>query len=177
VCCAACGGSSSPEPAEAPSAPLAAPPVVEPGAVRRFAFPTLDGTVVSSESLRGRLTVIGLLASYDPPSQAQALILRALARDHAPRVNVLVVMLEPEEARPMIDAFVHALDAPFPAVLGDAEAIAGRAPFPGLHEVPSLVVLDAEGRELWRHAGQLDEQQLDAVLRELESRAAGARPR
>jgi hypothetical protein len=160
-------------PAEAPAAPVLAAPAAEPGPVRSFSFPTLDGTVVSSESLRGRLTVIGLLASYDDPSQSQALILRALARDHAPRVNVLLVMLEREEARPMIEAFAHALAAPFPVVLGDADAMAGRAPFPGLREIPSLVVLDAAGRELWRHVGQLDEQRLDGVLRDLESRGAG----
>jgi hypothetical protein len=136
--------------------------------VRSFAFPTLDGTVVSSASLRGRLTVIGLVTSYDDPSQTQALILRALARDHAPRINVLLVMLEPDEARPVIDAFVHALDAPFPVVLGDADAMAGRRPFPGLREVPSVVVLDAEGRERWRHVGQVDEQGIDRVLREIE---------
>jgi hypothetical protein len=174
LCLTACAGGSPEVPPQTP--PASAPPsaAAEPGPIRRFAFPTLDGTIVSSESLRGRLTVIGLLASYDAPSQAQALMLRALARDHAPRLNVLLVMLETEQARPMIDAFAHALAAPFPVVLGDADALAGRAPFPGLREVPSLVVLDADGHELWRHVGQLDEQNIDTVLRDLERRRSGA---
>jgi hypothetical protein len=177
LCLAACGGSASEAQPPPPLASAQAPSSEQLGPIRSFAFPTLDGTVVSSGSLRGRLTVIGLVASYDAPSQSQALFLRALARDHAPRINVLLVMLETEEARPMIDAFEHALAAPFPVVLGDADAMAGRAPFPGLREVPSLIVLDADGHELWRHVGQLDQQQLDDLLRDLESRRPGSGPR
>ncbi len=174
LCAAPCScGELPPPPPEAPAPRLAIDPTAETAAVPRFVFRTVDGTAVSSEALHGRLTVVGLVASYDGPSQSQAVILRALNKDHAPRVNVLLVVLEGEEARPMVEAFAAALGAPFPVALGDADAIAGRAPFPGLHEVPSLVVLDASGRERWRHVGQVSEQDIDGVLRELEQRGAG----
>jgi hypothetical protein len=176
LCAAPCGcGDVPPPPPEAPTARHAIAPPAESAAAPRFVFRTLDGTAVSSEALHGRLTVVGLVTSYDSPSQSQAVILRALHKDHAPRVNVLLVVLEGEEARPMVEAFAAALAAPFPIALGDADAIAGRAPFPGLHQVPSLVVLDASGRERWRHVGQVSEQDIDGVLRGLEPHgAAGA---
>ena len=121
--------------------------------------------------MSGRISVIGFVATYDAASQAQARFLTALLKRHVPRINVAILVLEPPENRPMVEAFVGALRLPYPAALADAATIAGHGPFAGLHHVPSVVILDREGRERWRHLGLIQENDMDAAVREVEIRA------
>jgi hypothetical protein len=141
-----------------------------------IAYAALDGTPVTTDGLLYRLSVIALIASYDPSSQAQAIYLRALARRHRPRINVVIVVLEPPDNLPLVQAFADVLAAPFPVVLADEATLLGRGPFGDLREVPSLVVLDREGREAWRHVGQVELPGLEAVLRSLEQGATVPAP-
>ncbi|MBI4704709.1 MAG: TlpA family protein disulfide reductase [Deltaproteobacteria bacterium] len=168
VLAAAVLGACGAPPPRAPAAPAtAAPARSEPVS---FAYATLDGRRATSASLRGRLTLVTLLATYDLASQAQARFVKAVALRHVPRINAFALVLEPEPNRPLVEAFVAALDLPFAVAMGDEAAIAGRAPFPGLHHVPSVVLLDREGREVWRAVGLADEQILHEALREHEGR-------
>ncbi len=48
--------------------------------------------------------------------------------------------------------------------LADEPTLAGHGPFDGLHAVPSIVILDREGREVHLHVGAYDQTQLDAAL-------------
>jgi len=158
-------------PGAAPAAPIRARtpvPVHDRGEAPRLAIIALDGTLITSAELRGRLTVLGVVASFDPASQTQALYLRSLIRHHVPRINVVLLVLEPEANRPMVEAFAQALDAPFPVALVDTETLAGRGPLGDVREVPTLLVLDREGHEAWRHMGQVDEPSLDQLLRTLD---------
>src|SRR5262249_31558254 len=92
---ASCSGpprSSPPASAIAPSA----------GAPLHFAYQALDGRPISSESLINRVSVIGLLATYDVHSQAEARFLAMLERRHTPRINVVALILEAPENRPLV---------------------------------------------------------------------------
>src|SRR5262245_5003659 len=91
----ACSSASSPAGDKGPSVPL------QKGAPLRFEFTALDGRPVTNESLAGRITVIGFVATYDVASQAQARFLAGLARRHVPRLNVAALVLEPPENRPL----------------------------------------------------------------------------
>jgi hypothetical protein len=162
-----CGSVPAPEPAAAARAPAPAS-LSNRGSELHLVVTALDGTVVTSEELRGRLTVIGVVASFDPASQTQALVLRSLIHHHAPRINVALLVLEPEANRPMVEAFAAALDAPFVVALVDTETLAGRGPLGDVREVPTLLVLDRACQEAWRHVGQVDESSLDQVLRHLD---------
>ncbi|WP_437294114.1 TlpA family protein disulfide reductase [Sorangium sp. So ce426] len=165
------GGDAVREPAAGPPLAAAAP---VPGPVRSFSYETLDGRELSTGSLSGRFSVIGFVATYDVASQAEARFLAGLFRDHTPRVNAALLVLEASENRPLVEAFVAALKLPYPVALADAPTIAGEGPFAGLHHVPSVVVLDAGGREVFRHVGLITQEALEEVLRGLER--ASARP-
>jgi hypothetical protein len=52
-----------------------------------------------------------------------------------------------------VEAYRDALKVPFPVALGDTATTAGGGPFGDVHLVPSVVVLNAEGRIAWRKAG------------------------
>ena len=77
-------------------------------------------------------------------------------------------MLEVPDNRPLAEAFVAALGLKIPVAMADAATIAGDGPFAGLHHVPSIVILDREGREAWRHLGFIEQKELEQAVRAVE---------
>jgi hypothetical protein len=140
----------------------------QPGNAPQFAFTGLDGARLTPASVAGRTTVIGFLTTYDVHSQAEARFLAMLERHHTPRINVIGLILEAPENQPLVEAFVTSLGLRYPIALADAETIAGDGPFAGLHHVPSVVILDRDGREAWRHIGFVNEVGLEAAVRAVE---------
>lgn len=159
----ACGGGGA-SPAVPPAA-SAGPKLQLP----RFAYQALDGRPISSESLANRVSVIVFLATYDVHSQAEARVAAQLERHHTPRLNVAALVLEADDNRPLVEAFVASLGLSYPVALADAATIAGEGPFAGLHHVPSVVVLDRAGQEAWQHVGFVNEATLEAAVRRVET--------
>jgi hypothetical protein len=154
----------SPAPSvEAPASSL--PPR---GARIQFEFTTIDDKPLSTETLAGRISVIGFIATYDARSQGQARFLEDLLRRHKPRLNVAVLVLEPAENKPLVEAFTSSLGLSYPVAFADAATIAGTGPFTGLHHVPSVVILDRQGKEAWRYFGLVEASALEVVVREVE---------
>jgi len=155
-------GSGAPPPEE-PSLPLKRGPRVD------FAYPTIDGKGdLSTASLAGRFSVIGFGATYDDPSLIQARHISDLVRSHVPRINGGFVFLEPPHHRVFVESFVSVAEPPFPVAMADELTIAGKGPFEGLHEVPTVVILDRDGHEVLRRVGITTRAALDAALRALE---------
>ena len=133
-----------------------------------FRFELADGKgVLAPEPWRGRPTVVVFLTTYDLASQAQARFLSGIARRHGPTLHAAAVMLEPADNRPLVVAFRDALRLDYPVAMGDATVIAGEGPFGDVHAVPSTVVLDSEGRLVWRRVGLSKEDEIENVLRGL----------
>lgn len=154
----ACGASG---PSAEPAQPLALAPSRSPV---QFAFETLDGQSLSTESLHGRISAIAFIATYDVASQAQARFLAAIARTHVPRINAALLVLEAPENLPLIQAFTEALPFKGPVAMADAATIAGKGPFAGLHHVPAVVLLDRRGVEVWRSVGLTEEAALEEAI-------------
>ena len=138
------------------------------GPALQFTFEALDGKPLTSESLRGRITVLAFLTTYDFPSQAEARFLSSIARRHTPRLNAAALILEAPENRPLVEAFTSSLALPYPVALADSATIAGEGAFAGLHHVPSIVILDREGREVYRRVGLIEEPALEQAIRGVE---------
>jgi hypothetical protein len=135
----------------------------------QFAYTAIDGRAISTEKLRNRISVIGFFTTYDMASQQQAHFLGLLERHHTPRLNVAALMLEAPENLPLVEAFVASLGLRYPVAIADSATIAGEGPFTGLHHVPSVVILDRAGKEVWRHVGFLNEAGLEAAARAVEA--------
>jgi hypothetical protein len=146
-------------------APIAteAPPA-DPSKVVMFALRDLRGADVSTDTVHGRTTVLAFLTSYDPTSLAEARFLIDLEHRHAPRINVVFLMLERPENQPLVQAFSDMLATPFPVCMADADTIAGRGVFAGMNSVPSVLVLDKEGHEHSRHLGFQKEKELEDAV-------------
>ncbi len=140
------------------------------GAPLGFRFLALGGRPdVSDASLRGRAALVAFLATYDLASQAQARFLSALAARRKDLAYVAVV-LEPPANVPLVIGFRDALALDFPVALADAATIAGRGPFGEVNAVPTVVLLDADVRVVWRHVGLTREEDLErAIVRALGS--------
>jgi hypothetical protein len=131
---------------------------------RRFAFLGADGQLITHKSVYGRMTVVALVASYDTASLAQTRFVEALYRRHRPRINALLLFLDPPENRPLIETYGSTVGVSFPIALADTATRAGKGAFPGLHHVPSVVILDRQGREVWRKLGLVDTQELGEAV-------------
>ena len=110
----------APPPAEAPESGESAMTSSAQGPRVVFSYPTIDGGVLSTETLAGRFSVIGFVTTYDTLSQAQARFLSAVVRRHVPRINAALLVLEPETNLPLIEAFAGALRSNVTARVGPA---------------------------------------------------------
>jgi hypothetical protein len=118
-----------------------------------FDYVAIDGSHLSSDTTRNRVTVIALVTTYDLASQVVLRELVQLIHRHEPRINVGVVVLEPPRNAPLAQAFAQTLELPFPVALADAATLEARGPFGAVGAVPTIVVLDPKGVERWRNAG------------------------
>jgi hypothetical protein len=138
------------------------------GSPLHFRYELADGKgILAPEPFRGRPTVIVFLTTYDLASQAQARFLSGISRRHGPTLHAAAIVLEPPDNRPLIVAFRDALRLDYPVAIADAALISGEGPFGDVHAVPSTVVLDSEGRLVWRHVGLSKEDEIETVLRGL----------
>jgi hypothetical protein len=120
-----------------------------------------------AESLRGAPAILIFITTYDLASQAEARFLLGVYRRHRGAVRAAAIVLEPNENRPLVQAFRDTLKLSYPVAIGDAALVAGEGPFGDVHSVPSVVLLDAEGRIAWKHAGLVKDEELEQALRGL----------
>jgi hypothetical protein len=162
-----CGTEPVPVTPAQPTASVAPEPVGDPVS---FELVDTDGKPISAESLRGRITLVLFITTYDVESQAMVQFVAQLLHEHAPRLNAVALVLEIEKNRLLAEAFARALEPGYPVALAGETWIRGDGAFPGLKSVPSLAVLDRTGREAARFSGFMRKPQIEALVREVESR-------
>jgi hypothetical protein len=155
ICWAAGCGPAAPVPSE-PAAPVGAP--IE------FAFGTPDGGELSSEGTRGRATAILFLTTYDLASQLVAQRLESVVHSHVPRANAGAVVLEAPKYVALAEAYKSSLGLSYPVAMADTFTLTGGGPFGSINQVPTLVVLDRSGREVWRKTGVPEAREIDEAL-------------
>ncbi len=154
----ACG--SEPRPS-APAVAARSAPIV-------FAYGTPRGEEVGSATTRGRVTALLFVTTFDLPSQLMARRLEEVVKRHRPRANAAAIALEAPNSAPLIEVFRSTLGLSYPVALGSSGALDHDGPFGTLDRVPTLIVLDARGREVAREAGVVAAADIEALL----SRAA-----
>lgn len=142
-----------------------ASPALPRGDLVEFDFASLDDRPTSSAATRNRVTVVLFVTTYGDPSLLAARFLMKVFREHTPRFNAIAVFLERVENRPLARIFTDQLMLPYPSAMGSADDIAGKGPFKGIGTVPSMVVLDRQGREVFRKVGVVKSDELVRVLR------------
>ncbi|MFZ5894231.1 MAG: TlpA family protein disulfide reductase [Myxococcota bacterium] len=147
----ACGGSTK------PAAPSLHRPVGEPA---EFAFGVLDGSVVTSENTRGRVTALLFATSYDLVSQLVARRLDEVYRVRKPRFNAACIALEAAQNAVLVETFRDTLELKYPVAIADRVELRSFPAFANIDRVPMLVLLDRRGRERLRVFGPFENKQL-----------------
>ncbi len=131
-----------------------------------FVFDSLDERPVTSEWARGKPTVLAIVTTGDLLGQAQVDYLVPMAKNDAGKVNYALVALHPRREIVLVDTYVQTLKVTFPTALGDPDTIASpKGPFGEIVAVPTVVLLDREGRITWKHTGLAKPDEIRAHLR------------
>ncbi len=161
----ACAGS----PARTPPVPASAAPTTPREAPLHFSIQALDGSVVTGENTRGRITALLFVTTYDLASQVAARHLNDAASRHKPRFNAVAIVLESMENAVLADVFRSTLSLGYPVALAGAVELGESETLAGIERVPTLVLLDRDGRPVFRHTGAFEAHELESWLRRAES--------
>jgi hypothetical protein len=132
-----------------------------------FAYGTPSGTVLGSATTRGRVTALLFVTTFDLPSQVMARRLDDVIRRHQPRANAGAVAIEAPTAAPLVEVFKSTLGLRYEVALSST-GNETNGPFGTIDRVPTLIVLDREGREVGRHHGVLEPEAIVQALRAAE---------
>jgi hypothetical protein len=136
------------------------------GAPIQFDFPAVgDDVIVNSETTRGRVTALLFITTFDLASQLLVRRLGEVVTSFSPRANAAAVVIEAPRYAELLPAYRQAMSLPFPVVMADFATQQERGPFGNIAHVPTLVVLDREGREVYRHEGALARGEIEDALR------------
>lgn len=128
--------------------------------VPAFALPALfeDGQGLSSDDLRGQVSLVNFYASWCVPCRVEQPLLLRLAHEEDIPVYGIAYKDEPAKSR----AFIEELGNPFRRIGVDRD---GRTAIDfGVYGVPETYVVDREGRIRYRHVGPLTPQALDRII-------------
>jgi thiol-disulfide isomerase/thioredoxin len=157
----ACGGEQGAKPdAGGTFSPFLALPVERRDVVRAFDLARLDGGRLRLEDYRGRMVLLNVWASWCGPCRAELPALDALVRDLGDSAVAFITLNEDVE-RDRAAAFVTELGFSYPVGLGEGR-LRGRYYGFGL---PFTMLVDAEGRAMYRWYGYGGAQQMAAIRR------------
>ena len=131
----------------------------------QFTFGTVDGGELSSDTTRGRATLLLFVTTYDLPSQAEAQLLREVVSTHKPRVNAGVVMMEPPQSAALAQVWRDSIKLDLPVAMASPSLLSGESSLGRVTGVPTLVVLDRLGRLVTRREGALSRAQIEECAR------------
>lgn len=138
------------------------------GQVQRYVFGTTEGEELSAESMRGRVTALVFVTTFDLASQLAAKRLNQVLHLHRPRFNAGAVVLEAAKYAPLAQVFRSSLELSYPVAIADLATLAQNSTLGEVRSVPTLIVFDREGREVTRKVGAFSVDELDAWLAQAE---------
>ena len=141
---------------------------------RDIAFNDPDGGEISLSDFRGTPVLVNLWASWCAPCVKELPTLDALARSHAIDGELGVIAVSQDNGpRASVAAFLDKLKIEELGAYQDAKmALAGGL---GVEVMPTTLLLDAEGREVWRYVGDLDWTGPEAARLMAEAKPAGGK--
>lgn len=125
-----------------------------------------DGDRLSLADQRGRVVLLDFWASWCAPCQQSIPILNRIEAEHGGAVTLIGVNVEAGLSPGQIEAAHADFGATFPS-LHDADGRLSDAY--GIAALPTLVVIDPEGRVVETRAGVPDEARLEALISRLGS--------
>jgi len=160
-------GAGCSKPAAAPVGTSSVPMTGAEGTPADFDFDSLDGRPVSSVATRGKVTVLAFVTTWDVASQGQVDFLVAMAKNDGERVFYGLVAMQDRKDRELIEVYKSNLGVTFPVALASPELMHGAGPFGSMQVVPTVIVLDRQGRVVWRSVGMTKSDEIRRAMRGL----------
>lgn len=160
----ACAPADDPVPSVEDPAPPAVDPVAEDSSAEspRFALASLTGDRISTEDFGGRVVLIDFWATWCGPCHYQADILKKLHEEFADEdVQFLAVSLgEPED---VVRSFIEDNPYPYPVLVDPEDRL---SPELGIYVLPTVMVLDRDGKVSYQQPGVSQAETLRRALYE-----------
>ena len=137
------------------------------GKATLYDFDSLDQRPVSSVAFRGKPSVLVFVTTGDLVGQAQVDYLVRMAANDGERVNYAMVALHPRKELVLVEAYRKTLGVEFPVALAESGATNSSGPFGAIAAVPTVVVLDRDGRISWKHTGLAKNDEIRGHMRGL----------
>ena len=154
-----------------PEAAEGGPAVVQfykaPAPVKAFSVETLDGKVLRSSDLRGKVLILNFWATWCPPCRAEIPDLVALQAKYRDQVVVLGISLD-ESPADDVRRFLQSFNVNYPVAMATPEIYKA---FPGMSSLPTSLIVDRDGLVVQKHIGMLN-----AALTEQETRVLAGLP-
>ena len=134
-----------------------------------YTFELLNGEVVSSTSLRGRVVLVNFWATWCPPCKVEMPLLQSMAERHAESGLVVLGLSRDRGSADAVRAFLAERDITYPvAIVGpDAERVFG-----GVRGYPTSFLVDRNGRIRHAALGPLAMVSFEPAVRRLLAEAA-----
>lgn len=160
---------AAPVPTLEPAAtvPPDAPRAVNPGSYAPlFSLPALqwpEHDLAGNSDLLGRPAVVMFFATWCPYCRAQTPVMVAAAQDPA-NADLQFLAIDVAESQSAVEGYIAEMGIPYPVLLDAASEAAGQYQVAGF---PTTYFLDAQGRVVARHIGQLQPEVLAEYLTQL----------
>ena len=132
------------------------------GPAPRFQLASLDGRRLGPSDFAGKVVLLDFWATWCAPCHIQSAVLRDLyPRFRGPRVEFLAVAVG--EDLDTVRSFVAEQPFDYPVLLDPQSEVADPL---GVLALPTIMVLDRQGRLVFREAGLVAAETLEQVLRD-----------
>ena len=104
------------------------------------------------------------VTTFDLASQVVAKRVNQVLHSHRPRINAGAVVLEAPKYAPLAEVFRSALELSYPVALADLPTLEQDSGVGEVRHVPTVLVLDREGREIVRKRGDFSVPELESWI-------------
>jgi cytochrome c biogenesis protein CcmG/thiol:disulfide interchange protein DsbE len=132
------------------------------GGAPDFTLPAVDGSMVSMSDYRGKVILVDFWATWCPPCQEMIPVLSKLHKRYSDKGLVILGVSLDRDGLEALGVYVHENMIPYKVVMGDTRI--GNA-FGGVSSIPTLYIVDRDGRLVRKLAGYHSYRQLEEQVK------------
>jgi thiol-disulfide isomerase/thioredoxin len=146
------GQTGTPGGSAAAGGPLALRLLSTPMPVKTFTATDLDGRPISTDSWRGKVTIVNFWATWCPPCRAEIPDLIALQEKYGDQLQVIGISQD-ETGPEVVRQFVKEQGINYPIVMSTPEI---EQIFTGIYALPTSFIIDRDVKVVAKHVGMLN---------------------
>ena len=133
-----------------------------PGTAPTYAYPSLTGELLNSDSLRGRVVLVNFWATWCAPCRAEMPVLEAMYQRHKDKGFVIVGLAVDQAPTASVEAFVRERGVTYPIAHVGREA---ELLFGGVRGYPTSFLIGRDGTVQYRVLGPIGAVSLEPAVR------------